>query len=115
MSHLLQFFGRRSAFFEQQNSAFFIQDHQLILIDCPMSSFHRLKELGPENLVGGPVDQIQILVTHTHGDHIGGIPMLIHYCYYILHIPVVVGAPSEEVRKDLEFFIERLEGCHGLS
>ena len=110
---MLQFFGRRSAFFEQQNSAFFVQDHQLILIDCPMSSFHRLKEIGPENLVGGPVDQIRILVTHTHGDHIGGIPMLIHFCYYVLHIPVLVGAPSEEVRKDLEFYLERLEGCHG--
>ena len=110
---MLQFLGRRSAFYEPQNSAFFIQGHSLVLIDCPMSAFHRLKEVGPERLAGGPVDRIYVLVTHTHGDHIGGIPMLSHYCYYVLNIPVVIAAPSEEVRQDLEFFVERLEGCHG--
>ena len=110
---MLQFFGRRSAFFEPQNSAFFVKEKSLVLLDCAMSTFHRLKAAGPEQLVGGPVDRIYILVTHTHGDHIGGIPMLIHYCFYVLHIPGVVLAPSAEVRKDLEFFIEHLEGCHG--
>ena len=110
---MLQFFGRRSAFYEPQNSAYFIHGQDLVLLDCPMSTFHRLKEIGPERLMGGPVNRIYVLVTHTHGDHIGGIPMLSHFCYYVLHIPVVIGAPSEEVRKDLEFFIDRLEGCHG--
>ncbi len=39
--------------------------------------------------------------------------MLIHYAFYIWHIPVVVGAPSEEVRKELEFYLNVMEGCHG--
>ena len=110
---LLTFFGRGSAFTASQNSAFFQSGNDLILIDCPMSSFHRLKEIGPEQLTGTKVSTIRVIVTHTHGDHIGGIPMLIHYCYYVYHIPVVVIAPSEEVRKDLSFFFDRLEGCHG--
>ena len=60
---------------------------------------------------GREIREITILVTHTHGDHTGGIPMLIHYAFYVLHVPVTVIAPSEEVREDLKYLLERLEGC----
>ena len=40
---MLHFFGRGSAFDEQQNSAFFADEDDVILIDCPMSSFHKLR------------------------------------------------------------------------
>gem|GEM_PF-399576 len=109
---MLTFFGRSSAFKEQQNSAFFTVGDTLVLIDCPMSSFHLIREAGPDRLTGGKTGRIRVLVTHTHGDHISGIPMLIHYCYYVLHLPVIVVAPSEEVRNDLLFYFDRLEGCH---
>ena len=36
---MLTFLGRGSAFADEHNSAFFIHDGNLILIDCPMSSF----------------------------------------------------------------------------
>ena len=54
---------------------------------------------------------ITVLVTHTHSDHCGGIPMLIHYAKHWLHVPVTVAAPTAEVAADLRYLIERLDGC----
>jgi len=131
---MLRFFGRGSAFADIQNSAFFVDGERLVMIDCPMSSFHVLRREGPNAVAAAyqssiressstpaetgedpdstpDIRHLYVLVTHTHGDHVGGIPMLIHYAYYIWHIPLTVIAPSDEVREDLEFLINRLEGC----
>lgn len=40
---MLKFFGRDSAFGHSNNSAFFIDGKDLVLIDCPMSSFQKVK------------------------------------------------------------------------
>ena len=108
---MLKFFGRASAFETPQNSAFFIDDTNLVLLDCPMSTFHILKD-SFDDISDKKIQRITVLVTHTHGDHICGIPMLIHYCFFILHIPVVVAAPSREVKEDLYFYLNRMEGCN---
>ncbi|MBQ6040861.1 MAG: ribonuclease Z [Oscillospiraceae bacterium] len=102
---MLQFLGRGSAFADTQNCAFFEADGALILLDCPMSAFHRLRYMQKR------FDRIAVLVTHTHSDHIGGIPMLIHFAKHVLHIPVTVIAPTQEVADDLRYLIERLDGC----
>ena len=109
---MLTFFGRGSAFSKMNNNAFFTDGSDLVLIDCAMSSFHRIVEEGLDKICGGKeIKRIIVIVTHTHSDHISGIAMLIHYAFYILHIPVVVAAPSEEVRADLRYCCERLDGC----
>ena len=108
---LLRFLGRGSAFNSPHNCACFTYGQTLVLLDCSMDSFQRLITIGPDRLAGTAVDGIRVLVTHTHGDHISGIPMLIHYCYYIYHLPVTVGAPSAEVLQDLKFYFDRLDGC----
>ena len=69
---MLKFLGRGSAFTDEHNSAYFVENDELILIDCPMSAFQRLND---KNLA--LYDHIYVLVTHTHGDHVGGIGMLI--------------------------------------
>ena len=102
---MLKFFGRGSAFTKSHNSAYFYADDALILIDCPMSSFHVLLEKGIAQ------KQIYVLVTHTHGDHVGGIPMLIHCARYMADAHVTVIAPTAEVAADLKYLIDRLEGC----
>lgn len=109
---MLEFLGRSSAFLPEHNSAFFIEDNSLFLIDCSMSSLQRLIHLEKTNLLSlNRINQICILVTHTHGDHISGIPMLIHYSYFVWKKAITVAAPSKEVAEDLKFLIERLDGC----
>ena len=108
---MLNFLGRKSAFHEEQNSAFFVDDENLFLIDCPMSSFTRLRRIGLANISNTEIKQIYVCITHTHGDHIGGIPMLIFYSKYVFNIPVCVIAPCEEVKNDVKYLIETIEGC----
>lgn len=102
---MLQFLGRGSAFSDTQNCAFFEADGELVLLDCPMSAFHRIRHFQKQ------YTGITVLVTHTHSDHVGGIPMLIHFAKHVLHIPVTVAAPNAEVADDLRYLIERLDGC----
>ena len=107
---MLRFLGRRSAFNEEQNSAFFVEDERLVLLDCAMFAFHAVRKTGLEGF-GDKINEIVIVVTHTHGDHISGIPMMIHYAKYVLCIPVTVIVPTEEMRTDMRFACERLDGC----
>ena len=111
---MLRFLGRGSAFCPDNNSAFYVDGTALILLDLPMSSFHKLIGIGLEALSGeaGIIRHIYVLVTHTHSDHIGGIPMLAHYAFYMWNkLPVTVVAPDAAVAEDLHFFMDRLEGC----
>ena len=93
MGEILQFLGRGSAFSDENNSAFFTCGNELVLIDLPMSSFRKLRRYGIKALSGRDDPDITVLVTHTHGDHTGGIPTMIHYACYILHRRVTVIAP----------------------
>ena len=104
---MLKFLGRGSAFTDEHNSAYFVENDELILIDCPMSAFQRLKEM---NLA--LYDHIYVLITHTHGDHVGGLGMLIDLLQFSVKTPVTVIAPSKEVEADLFYFITRVEGCN---
>lgn len=103
---MLQFFGRGSAFTDKHNSAFFVDGRDLVLVDCPASSFPEIKRLNFSE-----IDNIYILVTHTHGDHSGGVGMTAQYAYFILHNPITVVAPSEQVAKDLQYLLTVIEGC----
>ena len=105
---MLQFISRGSAFTDAHNCAFFRRETELVLMDCPMCALHPI--MHNEKLTDG-IRRIRVLVTHTHSDHIGGIPLLIHYAFYVLHIPVTVYAPSPDVRDDLAYLLERIEGC----
>ncbi len=103
---MLTFLERGSAFSDEQNCAFFTDGSDLVLTDLSMSGFHKLRRRGMEG-----TGHIYVLVTHTHSDHVGGIPMLIHYAFYVWHVPVTVGAPSEVVGKQLKTLISELDGC----
>ena len=55
---MLQFLGRGSAFSDEHNSAFFIEDNELVLIDCPATSYQKMKKMNWEQY-----DNIYILIT----------------------------------------------------
>lgn len=109
---MLRFIGRGSGFSDDHNCAYFMRDDSLILMDCSMTAFIKIKNAGLKYFEERePIKQVIVLVTHTHGDHIGGIPMLIHYARFIWKIPIIVIAPSEEVKQDMEFYLNRIDGC----
>ncbi len=103
---MLQFLGRGSAFMDEHNSAYFTAGNDLVLLDCPMSSFIKLKKWDLSEY-----DRIFVLITHTHGDHAGGVAMLIDYNYFIAGTPVTVVAPSKVVADDLRYLFDNIEGC----
>lgn len=103
---MLKFFGRGSAFADEHNSAFFFDGTDMVLLDCSMGAYQRIKKM-----VMYGVEHIYILITHTHGDHIAGIGMLIDFEVFIGKIPVTVVAPSSRVKEDLKFYLSNIEGC----
>ncbi len=102
---MLGFLGRGSTFADEHNFAFFISNNELVLIDCPASAFQKIKKVPFEN-----VNKIYILVTHTHGDHCGGVGTMLQYAWFVLHNPVTIVAPSESVRHDLLILLMQIEG-----
>lgn len=57
------------AFADEHNFAFFVCGNDLILIDCPVMSFQKIKKMKELS----EFDNIFIRVTHTHSDHSGGV------------------------------------------
>lgn len=94
----LQFFGRGAGFADEHTSAYFVTDKRdLFLLDCPCSTFSKVKNF---DLSG--YNDFYVLITHTHGDHIGGLGLWIQYCFFVLQKKVTVLAPSDEVKADIE-------------
>lgn len=88
----LIFLGRGAAFNpkEGNNSAYFIDNNQLFLIDCGESIFGTLANNG----ILESVDSINLMITHTHSDHIGSLGSLVMYSYYTLHKPLNIILPE---------------------
>lgn len=88
----LRFLGRGSAFNpkEGNNSAYFIENNQLFLIDCGENIFKKLVEGG----LLESVTVINLMITHTHSDHIGSLGSLTMYSFYTLHKPLNIILPK---------------------
>lgn len=105
---LLLFLGRGSAFADEHNSAFFVEDNELVLIDCPATSYQKVKKMNWEQY-----DNIYILITHTHGDHSGGVGTMLQYVWFSSYMKkkITIVTPSEEVKEDMLLLLMRIEGC----
>lgn len=89
----LNFLGRGSAFNpkEGNNSAYFIDNNDLYLVDCGENIFERLID---SNILTN-INAINLMITHTHSDHIGSLGSLVMYSFYNLHKPVNIILPEK--------------------
>lgn len=88
----LLFLGRGAAFNpkEGNTSAYFIENNQLFLIDCGESIFERIIN----KKILNNIETINVILTHTHSDHVGSLGSLISYSYYKLHKPINIVVPN---------------------
>lgn len=89
---ILSFIGSGNAFNELlgNNSCYIQNNDNLFLIDCGSSVFHNLLE----SSILKNIKKIDILITHTHPDHIGSLGDLIFYCKYALSIKPSIYFPD---------------------
>lgn len=92
----MKFIGHSVAFNprEGNNSAFFVDGNRLFLIDCGEDVFGKLYQ----NKFLDAFDEINILIMHTHSDHIGSLGCLIMYTFFCLKRNVDIIVPTEGTR-----------------
>lgn len=105
----LLFLGRGSAFnsYEGNTSAYFIDKNELFLIDCGESIYERIME----NKLLDDINCINLMITHTHSDHIGSIGSLIMYCYYVINKKVNIIISKDCLYKNDLIDLIRIFGC----
>ncbi|HEX3045134.1 MAG TPA: MBL fold metallo-hydrolase [Bacillota bacterium] len=96
---MLQFIGFGSAFNPKlgNTSAFIRRPNTMLLIDCGGTVFHQLlqKDLLLELI------QLNIVITHTHPDHVGSLGDLIFYSHFGLRLKPVLYFPEPELLRNL--------------
>lgn len=108
-SMALTFLGRGCSnnIFQKNNSAYFIENDELFLIDCGESVFAKLKE---HNLLDN-ISTINVMITHTHSDHVGSLGTLILYCYFNIKVKVNIILPNNALHKEDIINLARIFGC----
>ena len=88
----LNFLGNGSGFAKTHTGAYFINKNDLIIIDCSMLNIHKILELGIEKF-----ENVYLLITHMHDDHVSGLGLFIQYIFYIYKNKLKLFIPTELV------------------
>lgn len=86
----LNFLGNGSGFAKTHTGAYFINGKDLVLIDCSMLNIHKILELGIDNF-----DNVYLLITHMHDDHVSGLNLFIQYMFYVYKNKLKLFIPTE--------------------
>lgn len=94
----IKFIGIGGAFSKKynNNSAYIIKGNRFILFDCGEDIF---KQILKQNLIKSNIKEIDIIITHTHSDHIGSLETMLFYCRYRKIKPTVI-FPNKELIRD---------------
>ena len=105
---MLNFLGRGGAFnFKEGNTSAYVKEgNKLFLLDCGETTFADIGELG----LLDDIEDIHVIITHTHADHVGSLSTLIFYCHYILQISLQIYYCSKNQRNTLSQILN-LMGC----
>lgn len=84
----LNFIGVGGAFCPELgcNSAYIKEDGKILFFDFGMDVFNKVVKY---NVLDG-VKEVFVAITHTHGDHIGGLFTFVDYCYFYKKIVVQI-------------------------
>lgn len=102
---MIKFLGKGGAFDTETNScAYFEYGNELYLLDVGENTFKAIKELIDNN----DYKAVNILITHTHADHVNGLSTLCYYLFYIKKIPLIIKS-----HKKLSYSIDYLLYING--
>ena len=80
------------------NSAYFMVNKDLYLLDCGTSVFERLADKG----ILKQVNKVTVFLTHQHADHVGSLGILLDYCWDILQLRPLLVHPVDGPVKLME-------------
>lgn len=84
----LRFIGIGGAFNTSlgNNSAYIKENNRILFIDIGLDTFDKIVKY---NLLEN-VEEVYVLITHLHGDHVGGLPTFIQYVYFGFNMVVKI-------------------------
>ena len=100
----LKFIGIGGAFNAKLgcNSSYIKENNRILFIDFGLDTFEKVVK---HNLIND-VKEVYVLITHLHGDHVGGLPTFIQYCYFKFNIIVKVINNSASFSKNLKNLLD---------
>ena len=100
----LNFIGIGGAFNTELgcNSAYIKEKNRILLIDIGLDTFDKIVKYKLIN----DVEEIYILITHLHGDHVGGLPTFIQYAYFGFNKVVKIINNSETFSQELKSLLK---------
>ena len=93
----LTFIGSDAGFGDNNNSAYIEFENKLIIIDCGITVFNKIKHKFAFEKYG----EVNIIITHLHNDHAGSLSQLVLYLYYICSIKATIISARKNLREYL--------------